>query len=147
MSDLHQYELNHINEVADIIVKDKDPESTKVSIDEIQENFKNRSEIFAIGDLVKVYIRIIEGKRERIQIYEGYVIATRGHGLTTTFKVRKNSFGVGVEKTFPLYSPKIEKIELVRKGKIRRAKLYYLRDRKGKKANIKEKINFKKLSK
>ncbi len=99
---------------------------------------------FSVGDLVKVNIKIVEGKRERIQTFEGYVISFKGNGITRTFKVRKISYGVGVEKTFPIYSPSIDSIDLVRKGRIRRAKLYYMRQRSGKKANIKEKINFKK---
>ncbi len=101
---------------------------------------------FGIGDLVKVNIKIVEGKRERIQSFEGYVIAFKGSGITRTFKVRKISYGVGVEKTFPIYSPSLDGVILVRKGRIRRAKLYYMRDRAGKKSNIKEKINFKKIA-
>ncbi|MBO5288058.1 MAG: 50S ribosomal protein L19 [Spirochaetales bacterium] len=113
----------------------------------VKKTFKDRAEAFNIGDLVKVGVKIIEGKRERVQIFEGYVIAFRGHGITRTFKVRKIAFGVGVERTFPMYSPKISSIELVRRGKIRRAKLFYLRERSGKSATIKEKINFKKVAK
>ncbi|MBQ2124941.1 MAG: 50S ribosomal protein L19 [Spirochaetales bacterium] len=115
--------------------------------DAVKKSFKDRADAFNIGDLVKVGVKIIEGKRERVQIFEGYVIAFRGHGITRTFKVRKIAFGVGVERTFPLYSPKISSIELVRRGKIRRAKLFYLRERSGKSATIKEKINFKKAAK
>lgn len=91
------------------------------------------------GDNVKVNVRVIEGTRSRVQVYEGVVIARRGGGLRETFTVRKISFGVGVERTFPLHSPVIEGIEVTRRGKVRRAKLYYLRDRVGKKARIKEK--------
>jgi large subunit ribosomal protein L19 len=91
------------------------------------------------GDTVKVNVRVVEGTRSRIQVFEGVVIARKGGGLRETFTVRKVSFGVGVERTFPLHSPVIESIEVVRKGKVRRAKLYYLRDRVGKKARIKEK--------
>ena len=94
---------------------------------------------FEIGDTVRVHYRIIEGNRERIQIYEGIVIAIDNKGISKTFTVRKISFDVGVERVFPVFSPKIAKIEVVRKGKIRRAKLYYLRELKGKAAKIKEK--------
>ncbi len=91
------------------------------------------------GDTVKVNVRVVEGTRSRIQAFEGVVIARRGGGLRETFTVRKISFGVGVERTFPVHSPVIESIEVTRRGKVRRAKLYYLRDRVGKKARIKEK--------
>jgi large subunit ribosomal protein L19 len=91
------------------------------------------------GDTVKVNVRVVEGTRSRIQVFEGVVIARKGGGLRETFTVRKVSFGVGVERTFPLHSPVIESLEVVRRGKVRRAKLYYLRDRVGKKARIKEK--------
>jgi large subunit ribosomal protein L19 len=91
------------------------------------------------GDNVKVHVRVVEGTRSRIQVFEGVVIARKGDGIRETFTVRKISFGVGVERTFPLHSPVIETIEVSRRGKVRRAKLYYLRDRVGKKARIKEK--------
>ncbi len=91
------------------------------------------------GDTVKVNVRVVEGTRSRIQAFEGVVIARKGGGLRETFTVRKVSFGVGVERTFPVHSPVIESIEVTRRGKVRRAKLYYLRDRVGKKARIKEK--------
>jgi large subunit ribosomal protein L19 len=91
------------------------------------------------GDTVKVNVRVVEGTRSRIQVFEGVVIARKGGGLRETFTVRKVSFGVGVERTFPLHSPVIESLEVARRGKVRRAKLYYLRDRVGKKARIKEK--------
>jgi large subunit ribosomal protein L19 len=91
------------------------------------------------GDNVKVHVRVVEGTRSRIQVFEGVVIARKGDGIRETFTVRKISFGVGVERTFPLHSPVIETIEVTRRGKVRRAKLYYLRDRVGKKARIKEK--------
>lgn len=94
---------------------------------------------FGAGDTVKVHIKVTEGKRERIQIFEGVVIKRQGGGLRETFTVRKLSFGVGVEKTFPVHSPMIEKIEVTRRGKVRRAKITYLRDRVGKAARIKEK--------
>ena len=141
MSVITKMEQTHIDELAGtMVVEGADAEAVK-------KTFKDRAEAFNIGDLVKVGVKIIEGKRERIQIFEGYVIAFRGHGITRTFKVRKIAFGVGVERTFPMYSPKISSIELVRRGKIRRAKLFYLRERSGKSATIKEKINFKKVAK
>lgn len=93
---------------------------------------------FAPGDTVKVHVRVVEGTRSRIQVFEGVVIARKNGGLRETFTVRKMSFGVGVERTFPVHSPVIEQIEVTRRGKVRRAKLYYLRDRVGKKARIKE---------
>jgi len=95
---------------------------------------------FKIGDTVKVHFKIIEGKTERIQIYEGLVIAFKNAQLGKTFTVRKNSYGVGVERVFPLHSPRIAKVELVRPGKVRRAKLYYIRGKIGKAAKIKELI-------
>ncbi len=90
------------------------------------------------GDSVKVHVKVVEGTRSRIQVFEGVVIARKGGGLRETFTVRKVSFGVGVERTFPLHSPVIDHIEVSRRGSVRRAKLYYLRDRVGKKARIKE---------
>ncbi len=94
----------------------------------------------AIGDYIKVHAKIIEGTRERIQIFEGTVIALKGSGLKETFTVRRVSYGVGVERIFPVNSPRIDHIDVVRKGVVRRAKLYYLRDRVGKAAKIKEKL-------
>ena len=93
---------------------------------------------FEIGDTVKVHYKIIEGTRERIQIFEGIVIAIDGKGADKTFTVRKISFEIGVERIFPIFSPKIAKIEAIRKGKVRRAKLYFLRERKGKATKLKE---------
>ena len=93
---------------------------------------------FAPGDTVNVHVRVIEGDKERIQQYQGVVIALKGSGATRTFTVRKVSNGVGVERIFPLYSPKLAKIEVVRHGRVRRAKLYYLRNLRGKAARIKE---------
>ena len=93
---------------------------------------------FEVGDTVKVYGKIKEGNRERIQVFEGVVLKRQGGSNRETFTVRKNSNGVGVEKTWPLHSPTIEKIEVIRRGKVRRAKLNYLRDRVGKKAKVKE---------
>ena len=95
---------------------------------------------FSVGDTVKVYGRIVEGNRTRTQVFEGTVIKRQGGSNRETFTVRKSSNGVGVEKTWPLHSPNVEKIEVVRKGKVRRAKLYYLRDLTGKKAKVKERI-------
>lgn len=101
------------------------------------EQLKEVSE-FHVGDTVKVYGKIKEGNRERIQVFEGTVIKKQGGSTRATFTVRKNSNGVGVEKTWPLHSPNVEKVEVVRRGKVRRAKLYYLRDRVGKRAKVKE---------
>jgi len=95
---------------------------------------------FKIGDTVKVHFKIIEGKNERIQVYEGLVIAMKNAQVGKTFTVRKNSYGVGVERVFPLYSPRIAKVEVMRPGKVRRAKLYYIREKIGKGAKIKELI-------
>ena len=95
---------------------------------------------FNIGDTVKVYFKIVEGKTERIQVYEGLVICFKGAGVRRTVTVRKNSYGVGVERIFPINSPRVAKFELVRPGKVRRAKLYYIRDKIGKAAKIKELI-------
>ena len=93
-----------------------------------------------IGDIVKVHVKIREGERERIQIFEGTIIARKGSGVSETFTVRRVSYGVGVEKVFPVNSPNVAKVELVRSGKVRRSKLYYLRDRVGKAAKVKERI-------
>jgi large subunit ribosomal protein L19 len=90
------------------------------------------------GDTVKVHVRVVEGNRERVQVFQGVVIRRSGGGIRETFTVRKISFGVGVERTFPLHSPSISKLEIVQRGRVRRAKLYYLRDLRGKKARIKE---------
>ena len=95
---------------------------------------------FRVGDTVKVYNKIKEGNRERIQLFEGTVIGKHGGGISETFTVRRVSYGVGVEKTFPIHSPNVEKVEIVRVGKIRRAKLYYLRGRFGKASKVKEQI-------
>lgn len=92
---------------------------------------------FKVGDTVKVHFRIVEGKNERIQIYEGLVICFKNAGIGRTFTVRKNSYGVGVERVFPLHSPRIADVELVRPGRVRRAKLYYIREKIGKAAKIK----------
>ncbi len=104
-----------------------------------KENLKPELPEFAVGDTVKVFIKIVEGGKERIQAFEGVVIARKHSSVRETFTVRRVSFGVGVEKTFPLHSPRIDHIEVLKKGKVRRAKLYYLRDLSGKAAKIKEK--------
>lgn len=93
---------------------------------------------FAAGDRVRVHFQVIEGNRRRVQVFEGVVIKRQGHGVRETFTVRKNSFGIGVERMFPLHSPKIERIEVAARGDVRRAKLYYLRDRVGKRARVRE---------
>ena len=93
-----------------------------------------------VGDVVNVHVKIREGERERIQIFEGTIIARKGSGVSETFTVRRVSYGVGVEKVFPVNSPNVAKVELVRSGKVRRSKLYYLRDRVGKAAKVKEKV-------
>jgi large subunit ribosomal protein L19 len=98
---------------------------------------------FAPGDTVKVNVKVIEGSRERVQAYEGVVIARKNDGLNSSFIVRKISYGEGVERIFPLYSTNIDSIEVVRRGRVRRAKLYYLRDRRGKSARIVEDTNYK----
>ena len=95
---------------------------------------------FKVGDTVKVHFKIIEGKTERIQVYEGLVICFKNSGISRTFTVRKNSYGVGVERVFPLNSPRIAKVERVRPGKVRRSKLYYIRGKVGKAAKVKELI-------
>ncbi len=109
------------------IIKEIEAEQMKSDVDE-----------FAVGDTVKVHAKIKEGNRERIQVFEGTVIKRQGGSNRETFAVRKTSNGVGVEKTWPLHSPTVTKIEVVRRGKVRRAKLYYLRDRVGKRAKVKE---------
>jgi large subunit ribosomal protein L19 len=101
---------------------------------------KEKVDEFKVGDTVKVHFKIVEGKNERIQIYEGLVIAMKNSRIGKTFMVRKNSYGVGVERVFPIHSPRIARVELVRPGKVRRAKLYYIRDKIGKAAKIKELI-------
>lgn len=122
----HQEILGGISQMADII-------------DQInRENLKAETPSFNIGDTVKVSVKVVEGARERIQIFEGVVIAKRHGSISETFTVRRLSFGIGVERTFPVHSPKITKVEVSRKGKVRRAKLYYLRGRTGKAAKVRE---------
>ena len=105
-----------------------------------KENLKKDVPTFEVGDTVKVYVKVVEGDRERLQAYEGIVIARRNGSIRESFTVRRVSFGVGVERTFPIHSPRIDRIEVVRKGKVRRAKIYYLRDLTGKAARVKEDV-------
>jgi large subunit ribosomal protein L19 len=102
------------------------------------EQIKAEKPGFKVGDTVRVHFKIVEGKTERIQLYEGLVIAMKNAGIGKTFMVRKNSYGVGVERVFPMNSPRIEKVEVMRAGKVRRSKLYYIRSKVGKKSKIKE---------
>jgi large subunit ribosomal protein L19 len=105
----------------------------------IEKNYLKESvDSFRIGDTVKVHLRILEGEKERVQIFQGVVIRRRGGGVGATFTVRKYSYGIGVERIFPLHSPRVEKIEVVRSGRVRRAKLYFLRNLRGKAARLKE---------
>ena len=106
----------------------------------VSEQLKTELPKFEIGDTVVVHNKIVEGSRERIQLFEGTVIAKRNGGISETFTVRRIAYGVGVEKTFPLHSPKVAKVEVIRHGKVRRAKLYYVRDRVGNAAKVKEQI-------
>ena len=105
-----------------------------------QSSMKEETPKFQIGDTVKVAVKIREGSRERIQMFEGTVIAKRGSGVAETFTVRRVAYGVGVERVFPLHSPNVKDVQVVRYGKVRRSKLYYLRDRVGKAAKVKEQI-------
>ena len=104
------------------------------------EQLKKELPVIRIGDTIRVHNKIKEGNRERIQMFEGTVIAKHGGGISETFTVRRMSYGVGVEKTFPIHSPNVEKVDVIRVGKVRRAKLYYLRDRVGKASKVKEPI-------
>lgn len=106
-----------------------------------QEQMKTDVPKFAIGDTVRVHNLIKEGTRERVQIFEGIVIRKKNGGISETFTVRRLSYGVGVEKTFPIHSPHVVKVDVVRRGKVRRSRLYYLRDRVGKATKVKEKLN------
>lgn len=103
-----------------------------------REQMKTDIPDFRPGDTVRVHVKVIEGNRERVQVFEGVVIRRRGGGLSETFTVRRVSYGVGVERTFPLHSPRIERIEVVKRGKVRRARLYYLRQLRGKAARIQD---------
>jgi large subunit ribosomal protein L19 len=106
---------------------------------DVVENEQLRSDLpqFSVGDTVRVHLKVVEGGRERVQAFEGIVIGRKGKGVRETFTVRKVTFGIGVERVFPLHSPKIQEIEIVTHGKVRRAKLYYLRGKVGKKARVK----------
>lgn len=106
----------------------------------VQDSVKEEMPKFEIGDTVRINVNIREGERERIQVFEGTVIARKGSGVSETFTVRRVSYGVGVERVFPIHSPNVKGVEIVRKGRVRRAKLYYLRDRVGKAAKVKEQI-------
>ena len=105
-----------------------------------QDSLKAEVPAVEVGDTVKVHVKIREGDKERIQVFEGTVIARKGSGVSETFTVRRVSYGVGVERVFPVHSPNVDKIELIRTGKVRRSKLYYLRDRVGKAAKVKQSI-------
>ena len=104
------------------------------------DSLKENKPVIAIGDTVRVDVKIREGDRERIQVFEGTVIAKRGSGVTETFTVRRVSYGVGVERVFPVHSPNVAEVKVIRHGKVRRSKLYYLRDRVGKAAKVKEQL-------
>ena len=104
-----------------------------------QQQMKTDVPELRIGDTLKISVKVVEGQRERIQVFEGYLIAKKGGGLSETITVRRVSYGIGVERTFPIHSPRIDKIEVARHGQVRRSKIYYLRDRVGKAARIKEK--------
>ncbi len=104
------------------------------------EQLKENVPVINVGDTVKIYNKIKEGTRERVQLFEGTVIAKNGGGISETFTVRRISYGIGVEKTFPVHSPNVEKVEIVRSGKVRRAKLYYLRNKVGKDSKVKEQL-------
>ena len=106
----------------------------------VNEQLKTEVPEVNIGDTVRIHNKIVEGTRERIQMFEGTVIAKHGGGISETFTVRRVSYGCGVEKTFPIHSPNVEKVDIIRHGKVRRAKLYYLRDRVGKASKVKERI-------
>lgn len=105
----------------------------------IEEGFKREVPVFNIGDTVRMYVKVVEGDKERLQPFEGTVISRKGSGARETFIVRKISFGVGVERVFPVHSPSIGRIEVLKRGDVRQAKLYYLRSKKGKEAKVKEK--------
>lgn len=104
------------------------------------EQLKENVPVLNVGDTVKIYNKIKEGTRERIQLFEGIIIAKHGGGISETFTVRRISYGIGVEKTFPVHSPNVEKVEIVRSGKVRRAKLYYIREKVGKDSKVKEQL-------
>ena len=105
-----------------------------------QDCIKEANPAIRVGDVVKVHVKIREGERERIQVFEGTIIARKGAGVSETFTVRRVSYGVGVERVFPIHSPNVSDVKIIRRGKVRRAKLYYLRDRVGKASKVKERI-------
>ncbi|NOY39953.1 MAG: 50S ribosomal protein L19 [Nitrospirae bacterium] len=111
-------------------------------VSSVEEAFRKEVPQFNIGDTVRIHVRVVEGDKERIQPFEGVVIGRKGSGIKETFMLRKVSHGIGVERIFPVHSPVIEKLEVIRQGDVRRAKLYYLRDKKGKAAKVKEKELF-----
>jgi len=109
-----------------------------ISVVEAGQIKRGRRGEFAPGDTVRVHVRVVEGEKERVQVFEGVVIRRRGEGARATFTVRRVSYGVGVERTFPLHSPRIERIQVIKRGRVRRSKLYYLRERTGKAARLRE---------
>ncbi len=122
-------------------IKEEKPMSKNIAVEAFtNEQLKTEIPSFNVGDTVRVHNRIKEGQRERIQLFEGTVIAKRNGGISETFTVRRVAYGCGVEKTFPIHSPNVVKVDVVRVGKVRRAKLFYLRDRVGKAAKVKENI-------
>ncbi len=108
-------------------------------IKSVEERFRKEVPAYNVGDTVRTFVKVVEGDKERLQPFEGVVIARKGHGVNETFMVRKISFGVGVERIFPVHSPSVDKIEVLKRGDVRKAKLYYLRHKKGKEAKVKEK--------
>ena len=112
-----------------------------------QEQFRQDIPQFRVGDTVRVQVKVVEGNRERLQAFEGVVIARQNGGIRETFTVRRMSYGVGVERIFPLHSPRVDRVEVIRRGKVRRAKLYYLRDLTGKAAKVKERKTYRTVSK
>ena len=108
-------------------------------IKSVEEQYRKKVTSFRVGDTIRTFVKVVEGDKERLQPFEGVVIARKGHGVNETFMVRKISFGVGVERIFPVHSPSVDKVEVLKRGEVSRAKLYYLRNKKGKDAKVKEK--------
>jgi large subunit ribosomal protein L19 len=108
-------------------------------IKSVEEQYRKKITSFRVGDTIRTFVKVVEGDKERLQPFEGVVIARKGHGVNETFMVRKISFGVGVERIFPVHSPSVDKVEVLKRGEVSRAKLYYLRHKKGKDAKVKEK--------
>ena len=108
-------------------------------IKSVEEQYRKKVTSFRVGDTIRTFVKVVEGDKERLQPFEGVVIARKGHGVNETFMVRKISFGVGVERIFPVHSPSVDKVEVLKRGEVSRAKLYYLRSKKGKDAKVKEK--------